>query len=190
VTGPDALRPDDVRVGAEYEAVREQAREANAAERRRHRVDLGERLSLVFETPESFRGVLEETLRNEGTSDPDRVAAEVAAANAVAPAGVGIAASIYLDVSDAAELAGAIVEVEGLTGHLFLDVGGDRSPAQVHGVDDEGTVPASIVVFALSSQQRAAWREGAAVVVGVDHPMMRTHTVLGDQQRALIAGEL
>lgn len=179
--------PQRIRAGAEYETTRAAAQDAVAETRRRHRIDLGDRLSLVFETPDTLAAVLEETLRNERITDADRVAAEVAGVNATVPAAIGIAASVYLDIADAAELVGAVAEVEGLAEHLYLEVAGNRTSAQVYGVEDEEPSPATLVVFPLSAEQRRGWRQRGEVRLGVDHPVLHVETTLSDEQRSLLA---
>jgi hypothetical protein len=187
----DRIRPEELRTGEIYDAERSSARASAVEQRRLRRVDLGERLSLVFENRHTLRAAAEELLRAERVVDPDRVAAEVATFNAVLPAEGSLTATLYFDVSDAADLPAALSELEGAAAHLYIDVAGSRAAASAEPVSAaEQNHAAVLVTFPLSEAQQDAWREGAPVSVGVEHPRYRASVPLGDDQRAAVASDL
>jgi hypothetical protein len=185
------LGPGNVRVGAEYDGVRAEARKAAVELRRRRRVDLGDLLSLVFENSETLRSVAEEMLRAERIDDPRRIAAEVAAFAPLLSGPGQLAASLYLEIGDAAELSAMLAELEGLAASLYLEVGGTRVGAVVEPLHAEARAqPASYVTFPLSEADREAWRRGAPVTVGASHPRCQVAAELSADQRRAIGEDL
>jgi hypothetical protein len=189
--GPVQLDLDDVRAGVHYEGVRGEERHRIGELKRTRRVRLGETLALVFENRDTIRSTLEEALRTERIDDPDRVAAERAAFNAVVPAQGELAAVLFLEVDDPADLAAAAAGVEGVEGAVFLEVAGARVRGIPEVVAPPGeTSPAHYVRFALEPAQRAAVLSGAPIAVGADHPNLTALVHLDEEQRQAIAVDL
>jgi len=184
------LVPEDIRVGVAYEAVRGNERARLADQQRLRRVAVGDVLSLVFENRASLSAALEEMLRTERTTDPERVAAGITAFNALVPADGVMGATLYVDVADPAELAATIAELDGVERSVHLEVGG----ASVAGVPDEAepeeAAGAWHIRFTLDDAHRGAWRGATEVAVGVEHPARRARVVLTEEQRRAIGADL
>ncbi len=129
----DPLSLEEVRVGAAYDAERAEERRRVAELKRFRRVHLGESLALVFENRDTIRSTLEEALRTERVEDPERVAGEIAAFNAVVPTPGDLAATLFLEVDDPADLNAAVVRLDGVEDTVFIEVAGSR----VRGVPEE-----------------------------------------------------
>ena len=190
MTGGDLL-PEEIRTGAAYESARSDERVRLAELQRHRRVSLGRILSLVFENRETLQAALEEMLRTERTSEPGRVTAGVAAFNAVLPGNAVLGSTLYIDVADPAELAQAIADLGGVERTVYLDVGGDR----VAGVPDDAEAEdeaagAWHVGFPLGAPHQDAWRTGAEIAVGVEHPACSARVVLAEAQRRAIGADL
>ena len=110
--------------------------------KRFRRIHLGESLALVFENRDTIRATLEEALRTERIDDPDRVAGEIDAFNAVIPAPGELAAALFLEVADPADLNAAVMRLDGIEQTVFIDVAGKRS----RGEPDEVFAPGESVV--------------------------------------------
>jgi len=186
------LDPRDLRAGASYESARGEARAAAVELRRRRRVDLGDLISVVFESRETLAAAAEESLRAERVEDPERVAGEAGRFGLLLPPEGGLAASLFLEVSDAAELASVLAELDGIAGSVHLEIDGSGCAATVLplGAVTEGAAPVAYLRFALTGSQREAWVEGARVLLRVTHPRYAVSTELSDEQRAAIAAEL
>ena len=187
-----SLGPDDLRVGTAYELARGEARALAIEHRRRRRVDLGDLLSLVFESRETLLAAAEESLRADRIEEPERVAGEAASFRALLPPPGDLAASLYLEVSDAADLAPLLGELEAIAESVHLEIDGTRSQATLLPLEARGerAAPAAFLLFSLTDSQREAWREGARVRLGVAHPRCSASTELSDEQRAAIAVDL
>ena len=187
----DQLSPEDIRLGTSYEAVRGEVRRQVAELKRHRRVTLGDRLELVFENRETIRSAVEELVRAEHVTDPEQIAADVDAFNAVIPKPGSLGAMLFMEVLDPADLTEAAVELQGVAACLYIDVGGTRAAGvpEVVNPPDEAE-PAVFVSFPLSSEQRQAWKGGAEVVAGVEHPAASARVALAEEQRSAIAAEL
>jgi hypothetical protein len=187
-----SLDPRELRAGPAYEAVRGDARGAAVELRRRRRVDLGDLLSVVFESRGTLVAAAEEALRAERVDAPARLSEEAGSFGLLLAPDGGLAASLFLEIPDAAELAAALTELDGIAESVELEVDGDRCPAAVLplGTPTEGAAPVAYLRFALTPSQREAWTEGARVLLRVTHPRYSATTELSDEQRAAIAADL
>jgi hypothetical protein len=185
------LTPADVRVGDDYEQVRVQSRRDAAALKGPRRIALGDTLSLVFENRDTMRAVLEEMLRAERVDDPDEVAADVAAVNAVAPRPGQLCAMLYLEAADAADLRSLQSALRDVQSAVFIDVGGAHIAAVTEPVaGDDEPPPAFLLSFQLREEDVSAWRSGAPVAVAVDHRSCSARTELDEEQRRALAADL
>jgi len=181
----------DVRAGADYEHVRGEERHRVGELQRVRRVRLGETVTLVFENREMIRSTLEEALRTERIDDPERVAAERAAFDAVVPPRGDLAAMLFLEVADPADLAAAAAAIDGIEHTVFLEVGGVRVRAVPEAVAPLGErAPAHYLRLALDPGVRAAMLSGAAIAVGADHPNLTVLVGLDEEQREAIVADL
>src|ERR1039457_338396 len=158
-----SLDPQVLRVGAAEESARADARSAAIELRRRRRVDLGDLISIVFESRDTLAAAAEEALRSARIEDPERVGAEAGRFGLLLPAPGGLAATLFLEISDAAELASVRGELEG--------VAESRAPATVFPVSaaGDGAAPVACLRFELTASQREAWLEGARVLLRATH---------------------
>ena len=177
------LRAGEVRTGAAYESARagERARLAETSEQRR--IELGHDLVLVFETPQSVRAALEESLRAQRVTEPDRVAAETAAFAELLPQPGELVATLFVEIADPAALADRVAELGDVAAALSLEVGGRRVRARVDKPSLDGG--ATRVVFDLA-EAGVDLEPDAPVAVAIAHPALRARAaVTGEQLRAL-----
>ncbi len=189
--GSDQSDLGDVRVGAAYELARGDERHRIAELKRSRRIHLGDTLALVFENRETIRSTLEEALRTERIGDPDRIAGELAAFNAVVAEAGQLSALLFLEVADPADLAAAAAQLEGVERAVFIEVGGTRARAVPEAVSPPGeSAPAHFLRFNLEPDQRAAIAGGSAIAVGTDHPNLTVQIQLDEDQRQAVAADL
>jgi hypothetical protein len=189
--GSVQLELDDARAGAAYEGVRGEERHRISELKRTRRVRLGETLALVFENRDTIRSTLEEALRTERIDDPERVAAERAAFNAVVPVQGELAAVLFLEVDDPADLGAAAADIEGVEQNVFLEVAGARVRGVAEAVAPPGeSAPAHYLRFVLDDRERAAVLSGSPIAIGADHPNLTVLVQLDDEQRQSLAADL
>jgi hypothetical protein len=151
-------------------------------------VPLGADLVIVFETDESVRMALEESLRSERVTDGDRIDSERSAFARLLGDEAGLAATLYVDAADPVVLADRLTELTGVEDAVSLDVGGTRVAAR----SDRGDSGSGAfhLLFDLSGDQRAAWVTGAPASVRVDHPACRAVATLSAEQTQAIGVDL
>jgi hypothetical protein len=182
---------DDPRVGTDYEIARGGERRRIAELKHFRRVRLGESLALVFESRDTIRSALEEALRTDRIDDPDRVASEMAAFNEVVPRPGELAAALFLEVADPADLSAAVLRHQGVEHTVFIEVAGTRIRGVPESVSPAGEqAPAHYLRFRLDTEQRSAIRSGSAVATGTDHPDFAVTIQLDDDQRRALAEDL
>ena len=183
------LDRSQVRTGAAYESVRQATQQALATTQSERRVDLGADLALVFESRDTLRAAVEETLRAERVSDDDAVLADVEAFSGLVPQASELLATLYLDLADPAALADRLPQVQELGSVLALDVDGRRAPGRPRaGADLQAG--ALLLAFALDDGQRRAWLSGGPVSVVIDHGAPALRVDLDDATRAAVATDL
>jgi hypothetical protein len=189
--GSAPLRLDEVRVGQAYEAMRGDERRRVAELKRFRRVHLGHALALVFENRDTIRSTIEEALRTERIEDPEQVAGEVGAFNAVVPAPGELSAALFLEVADPADLNAAALRLEGVEHTVYLEIAGIPIRGIPETVFPPGeTALAHYLRFRLEPEQREAIRSGASVVAGANHPGCAVAVELDEDQRRAIAEDL
>lgn len=186
------LAVNDVRPPAAYEPVRAEARRQVIELKRHRRIALSPILSLVFENRDTVRSVVEELLRAERIDDPERIAEEVEVFNALIPGERELSATLFLEITDQAELAQRLGDLRGIEEAVHLEVDGERV-AQLH---EEGrsredrTSSVHYLRFRLSDEQRAGFLRGGDVAITVDHPHLQARAELTEPQRMALAADL
>jgi Protein of unknown function (DUF3501) len=171
-----------------YEADRAPTRARLAAAADERRISLGVDLVLVFETAETVRTALEESLRAERATEPDRVGAETAALAQLLGGEGALTATLYVDVADPVALSERLGELGGVEETVALEVAGRRVTA-TSAAGDGGT-GAFHLVFELDGEQRAGLLGGAPGSVRVDHPAHRAVATLNADQLLAIGADL
>ena len=186
------LSPSDIRAAATYEEVRAEARSRLVELKDVRRVELSASLTLVFENRESLIAAVEESIRASRPRDLEgAVDRAVDAFNDLAAEPGSLLATLYLEASDASELARMAGHLRGAERHLYLEVGGERVEAVAPVGEEDLEPPAAFVVsFPVSEAQRRAWQEGADVFVGVDHSSVASRVQLSADQRWALAGDV
>jgi Protein of unknown function (DUF3501) len=186
------LAVSDVRPPAVYEPVRAESRRQVIELKRHRRVSLGPLLTLVFENRDTVRSVVEELLRAERIEDPQRIAEEVEVFNELIPGDRELSATLFLEITDQAELGRQLNDLRGIEEAVHLEVDGARV-AQVHEEGrsrDDRTSSVHYLRFRLTDEQRAAFLGGAQVAAVADHPAVTARTELSEQQRMALSADL
>jgi hypothetical protein len=177
------IGPDEILNLYDYELVRHARREAVIALKADRRVGVGHYLSFVFENRETVWFQIQEMIRAERIVDEDKIADELEVYNALLPRPGELAATMFIEIGDAAQIKPVLDTLLGIDtgGHVRLQVGhhvivGDFEAG--HSDEDRGKRSAvHFVRFALPAAARRAFAE-AEVTLLADHPGDRGWTVL------------
>jgi hypothetical protein len=179
----------------DYERVREARRRAVIALKGDRRVGVGRYLSFVFENHETVWFQIQEMVRAERIVDEARIAEEVAVYNTLLPRPGELAATMFIEIGDAAQIKPVLDNLLGIDvgGHVRLEVDSHAVPGVFEaGHSDEGLGKLSavhFVRFALPPAVRRAFAE-AEVALVVDHAGDPGRTVLSSAVRRQLAQDL
>ena len=173
---------------AEYEQIRERFRARVIAEKKHRRVQLGPRLSVVFENRDTALLQIQEMLRTERITRPAAVQHEIDTYNELVPGDSELSCTVMVEIPEKEERDAFLVAAAGLEGHVWLDAGGARVPARA-APRDGGTPDRTTAVHYLKFQlppHIAASLRGAAtadqtvthVELVVDHPAYTARATL------------
>jgi len=166
----------------DYELSRPQFRQRVIEVKKRRRVPLGPLMTLVFENSDTVRFQVQEMLRVERIVRPDKVEEELAVYNELLPEPGEVAATLFIEVTDPAQVQPVLDRFVGLDepGRLYLSVGEEQLPARfAPGQSREDRISAvHYIRFALGDSGRAGLAAGRPAALCVGHGGYSARTVL------------
>jgi hypothetical protein len=186
---------DEVKTIADYEAVREDFRRRVIETRDRRRVALGDRISICFENHETVLFQIQEMVRAERITDPEKVRYEVDVYNELVPDRSTLSATLLIEITERERLREELDRFQGLDreGRLYLQVGEERIPAQFEpGHSSEDRISAvHYLRFPLSERARRDFLEGKVPVrLVVEHPGYQHASELSSETRLALSEDL
>jgi len=176
------LSLSDIQNLHDYELSRPQFRQQVIEVKKRRRVPLGPLMTLVFENSDTVRFQVQEMLRVERIVRPDKVEEELAVFNELLPGPGEVAATLFIEVTDPAQVRPVLDRFVGLDepGRLHLSVGDEQFPARfAPGQSREDRISAvHYIRFALGDSGRAGLAAGTPAALSVDHGGYSARTVL------------
>lgn len=164
---------------AEYEQVRDRFRGRVIESKKRRRVQLGPKASVVFENRDTVLLQIQEMLRTERITRPDAVQHELDTYNELLPGPGEVSCTLMIEIPDKEERDAFLVAAKGLEKHVWLVAGSLRMPARSidRGSNDERTTAVHYLKFtfpAKLAQALAGAATGEATMthleLEVDHP--------------------
>ncbi|HZI93119.1 MAG TPA: DUF3501 family protein [Patescibacteria group bacterium] len=185
----------DVKDLVEYEKVRDSFRRRIIETKARRRVTVGDRVSLVFENRETALSQVQEMVRAERIVDPEKIQFEVDTYNALIPAPGELSATLFIEITDAADIRRELDRLIGLDapGVVWFDLGaaGRADGLFEAGHSNEERISAvHYVKFPFSPAQRAAFLQIPELFLVVDHPAYRHRASIADVTRRALAEDL
>jgi hypothetical protein len=138
-------------------------------------VRLGEHLTLIFEDELTIRYQIQEMLRIEKTFEETGIQDELDAYNPLVPDGTNLKATLMIEYEDPAVRKTELARLKGIEDRIYVQVDGQ---ARVYAIADEDlereneekTSSVHFLRFEFEPAAIAAFKQGAAVALGVDHP--------------------
>ena len=185
---------EDVQNLQEYELARPEFRKRIIELKRRRRVPLGPLMTLLFENRETVRFQIQEMVRVERIVRPEKVREEIDVYNELLPGADQVAATLFIEVSDLAEVQPTLDRFVGLDepGKLVLEAGDESAPAQfATGQSREDRISAvHYLRFSLGEEGRQAVIAGAPVAIRVRHAGYEADAPLSPETIAELARDL
>ena len=165
------------------------------AHKKRRTVRLGDHLTLLFEDELTIRYQVQEMLRIERIFEEAGIQGELDAYNPLVPDGTNWKATLLIEYPDVEERRRMLERLKGIEREVWVQV---QACAGVHAIADEDleretdekTSSVHFLRFELAPDMCHALRQGAGVVVGVDHPEYRARVELHADVRAALAADL
>ena len=181
------LTKDDVMPPDEYERRRDSFRQRIIELKRRRRISVGDKITMVFENQETIQFQVQEMLRAEHIVDPVKIQDELDVYNALIPRDGELSATLFIEITDTGHIQKDLDALQGIDrGRIVaLKVG----PHSVYGEFEGGRSKEDkisavhFVAFRPSSEWIRELTGGKTpVVVAIEHPSYR--------QEANVPGEL
>jgi hypothetical protein len=183
---------DDILGFAAYEQVREKFRNDIIDKKKKRRIALGDRVSVVFENRDTVTFQIQEMLRAERITDLDKIREEIAVYNELVPDTDELSATLFLEIEDQSHLREDLLKFLGIDQAVFLKVG-ERS---IQGRFEEGhskedkISAVQYVRFTFDPQTRQAFRAGERAELIIDHPNYKARAVLAPEAQHSLAEDL
>lgn len=195
VVGTSLVRPitrRDIKGPRLYAPIRDDFRRRVIELKRDRRVLVGDRVSLVFENRHTLTLQIEEMCRVENLVRDDQIEAEIEVYNALMPTEDSLAATLFIELPEAADPRVELGKLVGLDEHVALLVGPHRLRAHFEpGRATEDKISAvQYLRFPLPAEARAALADPAtAIAVAIDHPSYAHTAAAPAGLRASLAGD-
>ena len=184
----------------EYEAVREHFRGRVIEEKKRRRVKLGDRVTVLFESHDTVLLQVQEMLRTERISRESAITHEIETYNALLGGPSDLGATLMIEIDDNDERVRFLAAAKGLAAAVRLKVGDSVVAATIDPARDHADRSSAVVylVFSLEAAARAALEKVAkkeakpadlAITLSVDHPAYQATADLPAATVASLAGE-
>jgi len=187
------LTREDVKDLVAYEKVREEYRRHIIELKKRRRVELGDRVSLMFENTETALSQVQEMARTERIVDPAAIDFEIGVYNAMIPATGSLSATLFIEITQEADIRKELDRFIGLDqpGVLFFAL---EKTGKVNAVFEEGHSKADrisavqYISFPFRSDQIEEFRGGAGdVTLVLQHPLYWAQATLAWETRSELA---
>jgi hypothetical protein len=183
---------DDILGFAAYEQVREKFRNDIIDKKKKRRIALGDRVSVVFENRDTVTFQIQEMLRAERITDLDKIREEIAVYNELVPDTDELSATLFLEIEDQSHLREDLLKFLGIDEAVFLKVGERSIPGcfeEGHSKEDKISA-VQYVRFTFDPQTRQAFRAGERAELIIDHPNYKARAVLAPDAQQSLAEDL
>lgn len=187
------IRFEDTKNLYQYEKVRDAMRREVIALKARRRVPVGDRLSFLFENRPTVLFQIQEMIRAERIVADERVQEEIDVYNELIPGPGELSATLMIEIEEKEQIKPQLDRLLGIDSgeYVWLEIG----PHVVRGRFEEGhskedkIAAVHFVRFVVPETARRTFASGPVALV-VEHPNYRARTVLPDETRAALAGDL
>jgi hypothetical protein len=189
------ITPDTLMTLEAYAKWRKLHQHEVIAHRKLRSVQLGDHVTVQFESELTMRYQIQEMLRIEKIFEEEGIQAEIAAYAPLVPDGGNWKATMMIEYPDENERRRELARLIGVQDRMFVEVEGH---ARVYAIADEDlerdneekTSSVHFLRFELAPALREAVKAGAAVKLGCDHTNYPAHTVVRPETLASLAGDL
>jgi uncharacterized protein YggL (DUF469 family) len=188
-----AISRDSLLTLEAYARQRKEFRARVIAHKKNRTLHLGEFVTLIFEDELTIRYQIQEMLRIEKTFEEEGILDELDAYNPLIPDGTNLKATMMIEYDDPVVRKRELAKLKGIEDKVYVQVDGQAKTYAIADEDlerenDEKTSSVHFLRFEFTPAMIAAFKAGAAVAVGCDHPAyaMRIDEIAPTVQSALV----
>jgi len=158
-----------------YAKQRTEFRARVLAHKKNRTVRLGQHITLIFEDELTIRYQIQEMLRIEKTFEEAGIQDELDAYTPLIPDGTNLKATMMIEYEDPLVRKAELAKLKGVEDRVYVQVDGQSKVYAIADEDlerenDEKTSSVHFLRFEFEPAAIAAWKAGAAVAMGIDHP--------------------
>ena len=158
-----------------YAKQRTEFRARILAHKKNRTVRLGQHITLIFEDELTIRYQIQEMLRIEKTFEEAGIQDELDAYTPLIPDGTNLKATMMIEYEDALVRRAELAKLKGVEDRVYVQVDGQPKVYAIADEDlerenDEKTSSVHFLRFEFTLAAIVAWKAGAAVAMGIDHP--------------------
>jgi hypothetical protein len=170
------LTRDDLYSLEQYATLRTDFRAKVMAHKKNRKVPIGPNATLYFEDRLTIQYQVQEMLRIERIFEPEGIADELDAYNPLIPDGSNWKATFMVEFADPAERKAALAKLIGIESKVWVQVQGHEkvyaiADEDLERADEAKTSSVHFLRFELTPSMVASVKGGAALAMGIDHPV-------------------
>jgi hypothetical protein len=183
---------DDIMGFAAYEKVRERFRQRVIELKKKRRVAVGDKVSLVSENRDTVIFQIQEMMRAEKITDLDKIREEIEVYNGLIPQPGELSATLFLEIEDQSRLRDDLLKFLGVDEAVFIEVGARKIQARFEeGRSKEDKISAvQYVKFPFTADDRAAFAGSAEATLSIEHPNYQARVRLEAETRESLLADL
>jgi len=177
---------------AEYETVRPRFRARVIDEKKRRRVALGPRATVLFENRDTVLLQIQEMLRTERITREQAVQHEIDTYNEFIPSARELSCTVMIEIDDQPERERFLEQARGIEGAFSVVAGGETCAGHTtpDRLSDDRASAVIYLKFPLGGRAVAAMKSGGAVELRVEHAAYRASATLPRELVAALAEDL
>ena len=190
-----AIQKDNLLSLERYAKIRQSSKPEAIAHRKIRTVQLGEHMTLQFESETTIRYQIQEMLRIEKIFEEEGIEHEIEAYAPLVPDGSNWKATLLIEYPDINERKRELKRLIGVEDRLFVEVEGEGRVYAIADEDldrenDEKTSAVHFLRFEFNRAQCSAILAGAGAKLGCDHTHYPAHVTIAPETLASLAGDL
>lgn len=186
------LTRGDIKGPALYAGIRDDFRKRIIEIKKPRRIDVGDRVTLVFENRHTLIFQIEEMLRAESMTQEEQILGEIEVYNSIMPTDDSLSATLFLAVPPNADARTELHRFIGLDEHVILHIGNHviRAAFEAGRSTDDRISAVQYTRYPLSPEaKQALLTEGTKLAIEIDHPNYRHRTECSEATRASLAAD-
>lgn len=180
-----------------YDRLRPEYRRAVIAHKRRRRVSVGEKVTLLFEDHETLLFQVHEMIWVERISDPRKIQREIDVYNELMPGENELSATLFIEITDVPEIRPELDRLIGIDEHVSLLLGEGESEESIRArfdakqIEEDRIAAVQYVRFPFSEAQAQRFSDpDLRARIRIDHPNYRREDEIPEAGRSSLIESL